>query len=71
VKDTVEWAPGPRADEALMLCSEARALLRGDLAPSRTDLHSILDPVMKLRMALKWNAGAEWNNVLNAMKGPK
>ena len=59
VRQFVEWAPGPRADEALMLTSEARALIDGRTSPSKQDVLDVLDPVMKHRMALHYGAKAK------------
>jgi MoxR-like ATPase len=71
VKESLEWGPGPRADQALVLCAKANALMRGDLAPSKDDLREILEPVMKLRMGYKWNAQndpAKKAAVINSLK---
>jgi MoxR-like ATPase len=59
INDSVAWGPSPRASQALMLCSRARALLQGRLSPSVEDVISLLEPVFKHRMALNFAARAE------------
>ena len=55
----IAWGPGPRASQALMLASRARALLDGRLAPSLDDVLALAEPVLKHRMALTFAARAE------------
>jgi MoxR-like ATPase len=55
----VAWGPGPRAAQALMLASRARALLQGRLAPSIDDVAALATPVLRHRMALNFSARAE------------
>jgi MoxR-like ATPase len=55
----VAWGPGPRAGQALMLATRARALLRGRLAPSLDDVAALARPVLAHRMALSFGARAE------------
>ena len=59
VKRHVAWGPGPRAAQALMLASRARALLGGRLAPSVDDVVALARPVLRHRMALNFSARAE------------
>ena len=59
VSDFVAWAPGPRASQALMLASRARALLDGRAAPSADDVIDLAMPILKHRMALNYQARAE------------
>jgi MoxR-like ATPase len=59
VKETVLWGPGPRASQALMLASRARALLQGRLAPSVDDVLALARPVLQHRMALTFAARAD------------
>ena len=54
----VAWGPGPRAAQALMLASRARALVDGRLAPSLDDVRALAEPVLKHRMALTFAARA-------------
>ncbi len=56
VRDAVSWGPGPRAAQALMLATRARALMRGRLAPSIDDVVALAHPVMRHRMALGFAA---------------
>ena len=55
----IAWGPGPRAAQALMLASRARALVDGRLAPSIDDIIALSEPVLKHRMALTFAARAE------------
>lgn len=59
VRRHVAWGPGPRASQALMLASRARALLGGRLAPSLDDVVALARPVLRHRMALNFAARAE------------
>jgi MoxR-like ATPase len=59
VKRHVAWGPGPRAAQALMLATRARALLDGRLSPSLDDVAALAQPVMRHRMALGFSARAE------------
>jgi MoxR-like ATPase len=63
VKQLVEWGPGPRAAQALMLMVRARALLNGRLAPSPQDVISLAPAVLVHRMALKFSARANGENI--------
>ncbi|MCB4822170.1 AAA family ATPase [Roseicella aerolata] len=53
------WGPGPRAAQALMLATRARAVLDGRLAPSIEDVLALAAPVLRHRMALNFSARAE------------
>ena len=59
IGDHLEWGPGPRASQALMLATRARALLDGRLAPSTDDVAALAEPVLRHRMALTYAARAE------------
>ena len=59
VKTHVAWGPSPRAAQALMLATRARALLQGRLAPSVDDVVALAPPVLRHRMALSFAARAE------------
>jgi MoxR-like ATPase len=56
VKRYVVWGPGPRAGQALMLGTRARALLEGRLTPSVEDVMALAPAVLKHRMALNFDA---------------
>ena len=55
----IAWGPGPRAAQAMMLASRARALVDGRLSPSIDDVLALAVPVLKHRMALSFAARAE------------
>ncbi len=59
VRDYVAWGAGPRATQALVLASKARALLSGRNAPSREDLASVAHPVLRHRIILNFHAHAK------------
>ena len=58
VRRHVEWGPGPRAAQALMLAARASALLDGRLSPSLDDVAALAEPVLSHRMALGFAARA-------------
>ena len=55
----VSWGPGPRAAQALMLATRARALVNGRLSPSLDDVAKLAAPVLRHRMALTFAARRE------------
>lgn len=57
--DKIAWGPGPRASQALMLATRARALIQGRVAPSLDDVVALAAPVLRHRMALTFAARAE------------
>lgn len=59
IRKTVAWGPGPRAGQALMLATRAKALIDGRLAPSVDDVIDLAGPVLRHRMALSFAARAE------------
>ncbi len=59
----IAWGPGPRAAQALMLASRARALVGGRLSPSLDDVSALAEPVLKHRMALTFAARAEGQTI--------
>ena len=64
----IAWGPGPRAAQALMLASRARALVDGRLAPSIDDIRALAEPVLKHRMALTFAARAEGETINGIVK---
>lgn len=64
----IAWGPGPRAAQALMLASRARALVDGRLAPSIDDIRALAEPVLKHRMALTFAARAEGETIAGVVK---
>ncbi len=72
VRRHVAWGPGPRAAQALMLASRARALLDGRLAPSIDDVAALAHPVLRHRMALNFSAradGVQLSEVIDRLVG--
>ena len=63
IREQVAWGPGPRAGQALMLASRAKALLDGRVAPSVDDVIDLAEPVLKHRMALSFAARADGGTV--------
>ncbi len=59
----IAWGPGPRAAQALMLASRARALVDGRLSPSIEDVAALALPVLKHRMALTFAARSDGETV--------
>ena len=59
IRGLVAWGPGPRASQALMLASRARALLDGRYSPSIDDLLVLAKPILRHRMALTFAARAD------------
>ena len=55
----LSWGPGPRAAQALMLATRARALLDGRPAPSLEDVRALAQPVLRHRLGLSFAARAE------------
>ena len=58
VKSSIAWGPGPRAGQALMLATRAKALIEGRLSPSIDDVLDLAEPVLQHRMALNFAARA-------------
>ena len=56
--DTLVWGPGPRAAQALMLLTRARAVVQGRFAPTLDDVAAMAAPVLRHRMALSFAARA-------------
>ncbi len=59
VAQWVAWGPGPRASQALMLATRARALLQGRISPSVDDVVALAPAILRHRMALNFAARAE------------
>ena len=68
ITKNIAWGPGPRAAQALMLASRARALVGGRLAPSLDDIAALAGPVLKHRMALTFAARAEGETIAGVVK---
>jgi MoxR-like ATPase len=63
VTQHIAWGPGPRAAQALMLATRARALVGGRLSPSLDDVIALSVPVLKHRMALTFAARADGQSI--------
>lgn len=63
IRDQVSWGPGPRAGQALMLATRARALIDGRLSPSIDDVLELAAPVLSHRMALNFAARADGQTI--------
>jgi MoxR-like ATPase len=59
VKHWCDWGAGPRAGQALVLCSKARAVLNGRYSVIPEDIHTLAYPVLRHRIALNFRAEAE------------
>lgn len=59
VNDYIEWGPGPRASQALMLACRAKALMDGRTAPSLDDVADLARPILKHRMSLNFKARSD------------
>ncbi|HSP25429.1 MAG TPA: MoxR family ATPase [Saliniramus sp.] len=66
--DQLLWGPGPRASQALMFASRARALIEGRLSPSIEDVVALAEPVLKHRMALTFSARADGQTIPGIIK---
>jgi MoxR-like ATPase len=68
IRKQLAWGPGPRAAQALMLATRARAVLDGRLAPSIEDVLALAQPVLRHRMALNFSARAEGVQVADVIE---
>jgi MoxR-like ATPase len=59
IRKHVGWGAGPRAGQALVLASKARALMQGRLAVTRDDIGSMLLPVLAHRVLRNFEAEAD------------
>jgi MoxR-like ATPase len=68
VQKYIEWGPGPRAGQALIMASKARALLRGRPAPSLDDLNFVAHSALIHRISFNWaakSANVTLNDLIN------
>lgn len=56
IRSALEYGPGPRAAQALMITTRARAMLNGRLAPSLDDIRALAIPVLAHRMGINFAA---------------
>jgi MoxR-like ATPase len=59
VKDKIDWGPGPRACQQLVLASKARALLQGRYHVTINDIETLALPVLRHRIVPSFAAQAE------------
>jgi MoxR-like ATPase len=59
VRKHIGWGAGPRAGQALVLASKARALMHGRLAVTREDIGAMLMPVLAHRVLRNFEAEAD------------
>jgi MoxR-like ATPase len=58
IGDWVSWGAGPRAGQALILASKARAALHGRPSVSIDDIRTVARPVLRHRVVINYNAQA-------------
>ena len=58
IADWVSWGAGPRAGQALILASKARAALAGRPSVSVEDIQAVARPVLRHRVVINYNAQA-------------
>jgi MoxR-like ATPase len=63
VRDLIEWGPGPRACQQLVLGSKVRAVLKGRYHVTVDDVEALAYPVLRHRIVPTFNAEAEGINV--------
>ncbi len=74
VKQWCDWGAGPRAGQALVLCSKARAVLNGRYSVIPEDIEKLAFPVLRHRIALSFRAEAEnitTDDVISNLLGKK
>ena len=59
VRELVRWGAGPRAGQALVLASKARALLDGRFSVTLDDIQAVAPPVLRHRILLNYRAEAD------------
>ncbi|CAH0995515.1 hypothetical protein EMA8858_01638 [Emticicia aquatica] len=59
VKEWCEWGAGPRAGQALVLCSKARAVVNERFSVLPEDIETLAYPILRHRIALNFRAEAE------------
>ncbi len=59
VKELVEWGPGPRATQQLVLAAKARALLNGRVHVTIEDVQRLAHPVLRHRIVPTFAAEAD------------
>ncbi|MEX2671722.1 MAG: MoxR family ATPase [Phycisphaeraceae bacterium] len=59
INELVEWGPGPRACQQLVLGAKVRAVLRGRYHVTLDDVEALATPVLRHRLVPTFNAEAE------------
>ena len=59
VKELVDWGPGPRACQTLVLSAKVRAVLKGRYHVTTEDIEAVTKPVLRHRIVPTFNAEAE------------
>ena len=59
VRDLIDWGPGPRACQQLVLAAKARALMQGRFHVTLKDVEALSQPVLRHRIVPTFNAEAE------------
>jgi MoxR-like ATPase len=59
IKELVEWGPGPRAAQNLVLAGKVRAILRGRYHVTIDDIDALAHPVLRHRIVPTFNAEAQ------------
>ena len=59
VRDLIDWGPGPRACQQLVLAAKARALMQGRFHVTLEDVQALSQPVLRHRIVPTFNAEAE------------
>lgn len=59
VRELIDWGPGPRACQQLVLASKARALMQGRFHVTLEDVQVLAQPVLRHRIVPTFNAEAE------------
>ena len=68
VKQHIGWGAGPRAGQALVLASKARALMQGRLAVTRDDIQAMLVPVLAHRVLRNFEAEADGVDIADVLQ---
>jgi len=59
VREQIDWGPGPRASQQLVLAAKARALLKGRYHVTLEDVETLALPVLRHRIVPTFSAEAE------------
>lgn len=59
VREMIDWGPGPRACQQIVLAAKARAIIHGRYHVTRDDIEALAYPVLRHRIVPTFNAEAE------------